>query len=325
MELLERAAWFKGIYKLDPVASSDDESQGNDVHELNHTEPSALQTSDQTQRSHLLSQIIDLGTPSASECSDDEGVPLSDIPTTPLQIEHPSRPGRVIESRPLSSDPVVLDTIETPAPAVIAPTPGVARSRAPLGDAPEHASIASVSGWSWAQLEETQDRKRAVSRAIYETSSTDREIMRQRLQKVGRANMIREIPACVDMLSRGDQRVPGILPQDLPKILNFTKLFLCWWLCGNYLQKEPSEVELEELADCLRQRSPDPSTFCDYVDTVLGTTFSLEALNKPTQPSQAEIIEISDDDEPPAQVVNRRRAIIDRPGSAHKSDPIVLD
>jgi hypothetical protein len=208
---------------------------------------------------------------------------------------------------------------------MIAPTPKIVRPRPLLGDAPEHASIASVSRWTWAQLEETQDRKRTVSRAIYELSSMDREIMRQRLQKVGRSNMVREIPACIDMLLRGDKRMPGILPQDLPKIVTFTRLFLCWWLCGNFLHKDPSGEELEELADCLRERSPDPSTFCDYVDTVLSTTFSPEALSKPTQPSQAEIIEISDDDEPPAPVVARRKANVDKPGSAHKNNPIVFN
>lgn len=304
MELLERAIWLEGIFKLLPDVSSDDEVQSSDAEGP---------------------RVIDLSSSSASEDSADGFMPVKGTLTSPLRVEHPTNPGRVIEPCPLSSDPALLDTIETSAPAIVAPTPRVARSRAPLGDAPEHASIASVSRWSWAQLEETQDRKRVVSRAIYEMSSTDREAVRQRLHKVGRMNMIREIPACVEMLSRGEKRLPGVLPQDLPKILKFTRLFLCWWLCGNYLQKVPSQTDLEELAGCLRERSPDPPAFCDYVDTVLSTTFSLEALDKPTQPSQAEIIEISDDDEVSAPVVNRHRASIDKSGSVHKSNPIVLD
>ena len=127
------------------------------------------------------------------------------------------------------------------------------------------------------------------------------------------------------MLSRGEKRIPGILPQDLPKIVRLTRLFLCWWLCGDFLHKDASREELDELTECLRKRSPDPATFCDYFDTVLGTTFSFEALSKPTQPSQAEIIEISDDDEPPAPSMIRRKANLDKPGSTHKSIPIVLD
>ena len=119
--------------------------------------------------------------------------------------------------------------------------------------------------------------------------------------------------------------MPGVLPQVLPKIARFTKLFLCWWLCANFLHKDPSREELDELTDCLRKRSQDPATFCDYVDTVLNTTFSVEALSRPTQPSQAEIIEISDDDELPTPSVIRRKANIDKPGSVHKSNPIFLE
>lgn len=119
--------------------------------------------------------------------------------------------------------------------------------------------------------------------------------------------------------------MPGILQQVLVKIVTFTRLFLCWWLCGEYLEKDPSREQLEELTDCLQKRSQDPATFCDYVDTVLGSTFGLEALNEPILPSQAETIQISDDDEPPAPSVNQRRANIDKPGSAHKGEPIVLD
>ena len=219
----------------------------------------------------------------------------------------------------MASDPLIVDTIETPGPAAAATTSTTVRSRPPLGDAPEHASIATVSRWSWSQLENTQDRKRVVSKAINDLSSTEREMIRQRLQKVGRANMIREIPACVDMLLRGEQRMPGILPKDLPKIVTFTNLFLCWWLCGNYFEKEPSELDLEELADCLRHHSPDPATFCDYVGTIFSTTFSHAALSRPTQPSQAEIIEISDDDEPFSQLPTRCKNSVEKPRNVQKS------
>ncbi|KAF1933554.1 uncharacterized protein M421DRAFT_37469, partial [Didymella exigua CBS 183.55] len=306
VDMLERATWLEGIYKLPPDTNSDEDSQEETTKGTDQPRLSVLQTFDRTRRPNLPSEVIDLGTPSASECSESESEPPGNIPATPSTILSPKKPRVVIESRPLSSDPVVFDTIEPPAPAVVAASnPRIARFRAPLGDAPEHASIASVSCWRWAQLEETQDRKRAVSRAIYEMTSTDREVMRQRLQKVGRKHVIREIPACIDMLARGDKRLPGILPQDLPKIVIFTRLFLCWWLCGDFLHRDASVEELEELTNNLRQRSPDPSTFCGYIDTVLSTTFSPKALSEPAQPSQAEIIEISDDNEPPAPDSNR--------------------
>lgn len=73
--------------------------------------------------------------------------------------------------------------------------------------------------------------------------------------------------------------MPGILSQDLVMVVTFTRLSLCGWLCGEYLQKGPSHEELEELTDCLQNRSSDPATFRDYVDTVLSTTFNLEAIS----------------------------------------------
>ncbi|KAF3046164.1 hypothetical protein E8E11_001689 [Didymella keratinophila] len=324
VELLERATWFEGIYKLPPDPDSDDESSNGGVQRKDQLRPAAPQTLYQAQRPGMPSQLVDLGTSSGSDCSDDEDATHGNIPLTPPAIEPQPKIGGITRVRDLSSDAVLIDTIEEAIPAAVEPTPKIVRSRPPLGDAPEHASIASVSHWSWSQIEETQDRKRAVSRAILEMNAEDREVIRQRLQTVGRTNMVREIPACIGMLSQGGKRMPGILPQDLSKIVKFTRLFLCWWLCGNFFHKDASREELDELADCLRKRSPDPATFCDYVDTVLSTTFSGEALCKPTQPSQAEIIEISDGDEPPAQPL-RRKANIDKPGSVHKSKPIVLD
>lgn len=198
-----------------------------------------------------MSQVIGLGTPSDTSASEDDGVPFGNIPIPPVRISVNSKREQSAQDRLSTSDPVIV-TIETPGPPVITSTLNTVRSRVPLGDAPEHSSIATVSRWSWSQLIDTQDRKRIVSKAIHDLSSEEREIMRQRLQKVGRANMSREIPVCVSMLSHGDKRLPGILPQDLPKIVTFTKVFLCGRLCGNYMVEDPSEDRLEELAGCMR-------------------------------------------------------------------------
>jgi hypothetical protein len=234
-------------------------------------------------------------------------------------------PTSEVSNHLLKSASAVSRSVEGMNGAQAAPSISTVRSQVPFGDAPEHASIATVNRWSWSELEGTQDRKRVVSKAIYALSSTDRESIRQRLGKIGRANMIRELPACVNMLLRGENKIPGILPQDSPKIVIFTKLFLCWWFCGDYIAQEPSKQHLEELADSLREGSPDPATFCDYAATVLGTTFSRTAVNNPTQPSQAEIIEISDDDEPPPRISMQRQRNIDKPGSLQKSSSTVLD
>ncbi|KAF1362044.1 hypothetical protein EJ07DRAFT_108179 [Lizonia empirigonia] len=283
VELLERANWFVSIYELSPVADSDDDEEQEEEEEnevplaSNRAGLSAVQSCSYSQQ-HSPSQVIDLGTPSDSSGSEDDH-------------------GQKTQAFSSASISTVVDTIEDPDPASAEISPTTAHPQVPLGDAPEHASISTVRRWSWSQLQDTQDRKRVVSKAIHEMSPTDRETLRQRLQKVGRAAMAREIPGCIYMFLRGDQNMPGILPQDLAKIVTFTRLFLCWWLCGNYFEEIPLKSRLEELVDCLQQQSPDPGTFCDYVDTVLSTTFSPTALKDPMQPSQAEIIEISDDDE----------------------------
>jgi hypothetical protein len=109
-----------------------------------------------------------------------------------------------------------------------------------------------------------------------------------------------EIPRCVAMLLRDDNKIHGILPRDLEKIKNFTKLFLSWWLADNYLYKDVKKWRLEELAQCLNEKSEDPEIFYNWVHHVLENTFSKEALANPRTPSQAEIITISDsDDDPP--------------------------
>ncbi|KAF9695011.1 hypothetical protein EKO04_007050 [Ascochyta lentis] len=296
VELLEQANWLASVYETPSDSNNGDDSQTEDSVVSNNPHLPAAQPLERSQQQISPVEFIDLGTPSDSSDFESDHEPLKDGSTTPARNKDKREPST--QTRVLAPEPMIADTIETPNLVAAAATLTARSSRTPLGDAPEHASIATVSRWTWPQLIETQDRKRIVSKAIHDLSPHKKEMIRQRLQNVGRTNMIREIPACVDMLLRGDARMPGILPQDLPKIVTFTKLFLCWWLCGDYFSEEPSKQGLEELARCLRQNSPDPATFCDYVDTILNTTFSHAALSNPMQPSQAEIIEISDDDEP---------------------------
>lgn len=315
MELLERATWLEEIYRLPPDTGSDDEAQDRIPSSADKTQAPEFQPTASAQHGYPYTQVIDLGTPSDSEVSEDERtLPVTHL-TTPAQVNISKNHEQNNSAGRLDPDTSVSPSIETAGHSSAATPLLVVPSRASLSDAPENASFSTIRRWSWAQLEGTQDRKRIVSKAICELKSTDRDVIRGRLQKVGRANMVREIPACIDMLLHGEKRMPGILPQDLPKILIFTRLFLCWWLCGDYTEKEPSEVELSELKIHLHNSSLDPSTFCDYVDTLLSTTLSEAALERPTQPSQAEIVEISsDDDEPPRQLPHWRRREMGKPG-----------
>ncbi|KAJ4988720.1 hypothetical protein SVAN01_05853 [Stagonosporopsis vannaccii] len=319
VELLERASWLEGLYKLPPDISSDDESHDKTPYSADKTQGPGAQSAASAEHGIPRAQIFDLGTPSDSEVSEDESTFPGEIPTTLAQANSYNQIGQIVSVGLLASDAVIVSTIETAGPAAASNPHPTVRSRAPLSDAPEDASFSAVRRWNWAQLEETQDRKRIVSKAICELESTDLDLIRKRFQVVGRANMVREISACIDMILHGDMRMPGILPQDLPKILIFAKLFLCWWLCGNYFQKDPSVTDLAEMRDCQRNRSLDPITFCDYVGTILSTTFSQAALKRPAQPSaqpsHAEIIVISsDDEEPSSQLLFRRKSNLGKAG-----------
>lgn len=312
VDLIQRAIWLEDIYRLSPEGSSDEESQYEASGVTNEVQLPPTRLSGPIRHRASPSQIVDLGTPSDSE---DEGLAPNAIVAMSLQDEN----GGLEESGTLTgipvSDPVVFDLIESVETASVIP-PADVQTRALLGDAPEQSSLSTVSRWSWDLLEETNDRKRAVSKAIYELSPTDRETIRQRLRRVGSAKMVREIPVCVSMLSRDATKMPGILPQDLAKIVTFTRLFVCWWLCGNYFQKEIPQTDLMELDEHLQSDSSDVSVFCNYVDTVLQTTFSRKALSCPTKPSQAEIIEISDDDDKlPTKPPRRRKTNLDKHGS----------
>ncbi|KAJ4353132.1 hypothetical protein N0V95_003604 [Ascochyta clinopodiicola] len=312
VELLERANWLASIYEASPDAVSG-VSNGPLL--------SATQHLGRLQEQNSPYEVIDLGTPSDSDPETDHEE-LKDMSVMPAQGNDKREPG--VQTHFPAPDLKSADNTETLGPLVAAAVLTTVRSGTPLGDAPENASFATVNCWSWSQLRDTQDRKRIVSKAICDLSSAKREMIRQRLHNVGRAIMIREIPACIDMLLRSDARMPGILPQDLPKIVTFTRLFLCWWLCGDYFLEEPSKLRLEELARCL-QDSEDPATFCDYVETIFSTTFSYAALSNPMQPSQAEIIEISDDDEPLTQPAKQRRGRTDNSGSMERSLAAIIE
>jgi hypothetical protein len=328
---MELADWLLSIYKLDPeMSENEDEEEGEQ--EPNQAPPAEHGVLSSGSKAHQIQQcveIVDLGSPSGSSESGMDGMLADGSPPPTALIEKPHSPS---SGRFQTPDSVIADTIEprVEVPPQLSPTTRTTSTSLQgvlPGDAPENASIASARRWKWKDLVGMQDRKRIVTKAVQQMRENDRETIRSRLETVGKADLIREIPACVRMLAKRENKMHGVLPRDLPKIVLFTKLFLCWWLCNNYFGVEPSKWHLEELEQCLREGSPDPSTFFDYLNTVMNTTFSPVALRHPEQPSQAEIIEISDDDdEPPSQpALSQRKSHIPRPSASQQSTTIVLD
>jgi hypothetical protein len=304
IDSMELTGWLLDIYKLDPVETSEEETeldnQGTGI-------PSG-ESLRSTHRSKLPTQIIDLGTPSESSGDDEENASSFDnmfktatttntIGARPVSLRRSATPDSVID-KTVESDSVILETVEQLEP--VAPDQTLPM-RTPIthGDEPQNASITTVRRWRWADLLEHLDRKRVVSKAILEMGMDDREVIRNRIEQVGKTNLIKETKACVDMQWKGESRIQGVLPRDLPKIMTFTNLFLSWWFCQNHFTQSStvSSRGLEELKQYLEDGTAEISTFYDYVFTVMRTTFSPQAMQFPERPSQAEIIEISDDDD----------------------------
>ena len=328
------AEWLLSIYELDPV--DDSEEEGEQVH---NRSPSIERGSPRpvsrpalpAPRTPPPPEIIDLGSPSDSSDSSREQPDATNMDSSPPHQAHSEERGSSSPDRFHTPDSVIADTVEPPPEKPFqAPHPTTlglrVRPQQQYGDEPHKASIASARRWRWADLIAEQDRKRVVTKALAEMGSDDRETIRLRLRTVGKADMIREIPACLRMLARKETKLQGVLARDMPKIVTFTRLFLCWWLCDNYFRVEPAKWHLEELGQCLEDGSPDPSTFCDYLNTIMTTTFSAEALRHPEQPSQSEIIDISsDDDEPAPKPATQRKIKVQRPQSSQHPSTIVLD
>jgi hypothetical protein len=320
-DLIEFSDYLLGIYSLAPVDDYDDEDEDEDEAISNGLDGTDHGL-DRARQEHGLPtrpiqppvEVIDLGSPSDPSDDEQDGMIVDSSPPPNLT----SSPHRFH-----TPDSVPTDTVE---PTASAPRPppttrtATTHSLAHLGDEPENASIASARRWRWPDLISTQDRKRIVTKALLELPASSRETIRARLRTVGKADLVREIPACIHMLARNETKLHGVLPRDMPKIVTFTKLFLCWWLGDNYFRVEPLKWQLDELQRCLADGSPDPGTFCDFLDTVMRTTFSLDALRHPELPSQREIIEISDDDEEEEEE-DRGRV----PAATQRKEAIVID
>ncbi|KAF2273839.1 uncharacterized protein EI97DRAFT_469319 [Westerdykella ornata] len=240
-----------------------------------------------------------------------ETAPASSLPSIPLprfSQPYPFRPHPNPNNQRRAARPAAPLLLITPPP----PPP----STHPVTLSPSTASYATISRWTWPDLVASCDRKRIVLKVLQEMSTSDREAIRSRIMHVKKTTLISEIKECVGMMMQGKEGIPGFLAKDVVKIVKFTRLFLCWWLAGDYFvhgdgeedglgrreKKEEKEVpmwRLRELEQCLRdEETQDPRVFCEWVRWVMERTFSEEALaaERRWAPSQAEVIVISDDE-----------------------------
>jgi hypothetical protein len=288
VDLLEEAKWLLSIYALEPV--SDD----NDEYEINDDGPIAEHNRVLTRGSV---KIIDLESGPESDPDKMDFDCEHTAVTTDTSVPPPTAAGR---SSTLDSDvgdsarENAILAVRQPHDQFIQSSPSVIWH----GRYPESASIHAVSQWDMNELVARADRKRIIMKVVHELSVEDRELIRERLKLVRKQDLLVEILPCVKMMSKGEARMRGVLQKDTYKIVAFTKLFLCWWLAGNYFNsKEPSEWRLEELSDTLESGCADLEYFYSWLQYILAHTFSEKALETPDAPSQAEIIVISDDED----------------------------
>lgn len=262
-----------------------------------------------TSHIHRQTEIIDLG--SGSESSE---VPPSDLVFPGDTVRQPALERMIASDQVTSYDNktnvsefMIIDSIETneydkqTQPRIVSSkdtSPSAHLSRDP-NDSPQDASYATVSTWSLDELIKRRDRKRVVMKILQEMTEEDRELIRARIHIVRKQNLLQEIPTCIEMFARGGNKIPGVLPRDLTRIVRFSKLFLCWWFADDYFNthKEVTAPRLEELAECLQGSRKYAEGFYNFLLHVMDHIFSKEALKKPLASSQAEIIIISDDDE----------------------------
>lgn len=326
---LELARWLLSIYALSPESDSDDDAHDVEHSDQHHYRNLASLPTSVAQLDPNAAEIVDLGSPPASSASGTDGALTPDLAYPRLASEVANEHERdkmetetTAVNPPDTSGACIAMTIEEPMPILQNPTEFKPHNN--HGDEPEQASLATVRRWDWKTLIDAQDRKRVVSKTIYGLHATHREDIRNRIQLVGRNKMRREMKAYSDMLINEESRIHGVLPRDLLKIATFSRLFISWVYCDDYFLKNPSRQKLlsRDIGDSLS----DFEVFFDYLSTIMKTTFSEEALQHPERPSQAEIIEISDDDDVPTAPENaEQKAVSKVVVGSQQASAIVLD
>lgn len=96
---------------------------------------------------------------------------------------------------------------------------------------PEHASWSEVGKWSFEYLEQQDDRKRLVMRLLFGISNTLYGKILHRTLSVSRASFENDMKQALNMIDKQQRKIQGVEPQDLEKIVDITRLFMCWTTC----------------------------------------------------------------------------------------------
>ncbi|KAJ4354055.1 uncharacterized protein N0V89_005788 [Didymosphaeria variabile] len=298
---LEAAKWYLSIYELPPADTGD--GSDHEQHRIPATQGSTSghdaevidlgSSPESSQHGDEREMLVDAEEPAVTQCTLANPSTMTSDLTAPRTLELVRLKSTVTESEGVS--PIDPDGASV-SPAARHAESRSRKSQKGRGSRPEIASILTVSGWDMQDLVAAKDRKRIIMKVMLGMSREERAMIHKRIRALKKANLLKEISTCIDMLYRKEQKMLGVLPSDLPKIMGMTSFFLCWWLADDYMRKTPSDQQLHELVTGLHQ-CDDLSTFYDWVYFILNRNFSEEAFRNAQAPSQEEIIVISDDDE----------------------------
>ncbi|KAF2463726.1 uncharacterized protein BDR25DRAFT_347059 [Lindgomyces ingoldianus] len=170
---------------------------------------------------------------------------------------------------------------------------------------PALASAEEIAQWAWGEvLEDDHANERTLLKLLYEMGEAGRTMLRNRISQISRDSLMREIKRCVTMFAEGENKMEGILRDDLTKIIKLTKLFLSFYLRGNYSEQDVADDDMRELQEVLKDGLDfDLGCFFDLTEQFLGTIFqqtpnsaSSQAQSRAIPLAHTEIITISSDD-----------------------------
>ena len=171
----------------------------------------------------------------------------------------PQSPYSVIDLT-FSSD--ASPTIDTPIRPYRTEIPASRR----FNGAPENSSAADIASWTWEELDQRGDRKRMIIKILSEMDLTDYNMMKERIQKVPARDFIDEVGRGLGALLRKDSRLLGVQQQAFPKIIKFSRLYICWDIGSRRWWKEDLS---KQLAQDINRSKKGIENFYGFLCTVL--------------------------------------------------------
>ncbi|OCL05733.1 hypothetical protein AOQ84DRAFT_298354 [Glonium stellatum] len=98
--------------------------------------------------------------------------------------------------------------------------------------APENSSPAEIKNWNWGELIQRDDRKRLIIKLLSTIDSTDRNMMKHRIQEVKERFFVDELKRGLGALCSGRLRIEGVQQDTFEKIIKFSRLYICWHSCS---------------------------------------------------------------------------------------------